>query len=573
LAQKSFAACREWRRVMIVGVLAGAGLVMVTATIFMTARSYGKLPQRVPLHFGLDGSVNTWGPRPAVWLVPAIQLAIATMDALVFSSGAEPVRGLLLADFILALMWRAQLLIITTATSGKTKADLSGFWLTLLVTLGAAGLLLAACSSRTSVVPNPTAGALNVRPLATHKIAHVVVVIQENRSFNDLFATFPGAKGTTEGKMSDGRTVELSKSDLNVHYDLGHSWNEFLGDYAGGKMDGFDLEAGGGSGGRAGTRPYQYVDPKQVASYWDIAKSYVLADEMFATQGSGSYTAHQDLIRGGTQINDKESLIDYPSHTPWGCDAPKNTTTSVLLVQTQKYLPYGGPFPCLKYATLRDLLDEKGAGWKYYSPPVAIGKSGATWNAFDSIRAVRYGREWNLNVTSSANRFFRDVKEGELPAVSWVIPDLANSDHPRSGSDTGPSWVAGIVNAVGESKYWSSSAVIIVWDDWGGFYDPVPPPFRDHSGGLGFRVAMLVVSPYARKGRVSHTQYEFGSILRFIEDTWDLGRLGTSDVRATSIGDCFDFTQQPRAFVPIPAKYSRAFFENQPPSYQPVDTQ
>ncbi len=451
--------------------------------------------------------------------------------------------------------------------TGKLRAGLM---------LSTACILPAACNSRaTNVVPGTLhwqAPSANAAPPAS-KIAHVVVVIQENRSFNNLFATYPGAKGATEGKMSNGRTVKLTKSDLAYRYDLGHSWTEFLQDYDGGKMDGFNLETGLGNGGHAGTAPYRYVDPKQVAPYWDIAKSYVLADEMFATQGSGSYTAHQDLIRGGTDLDGKESIIDFPSHAPWGCDAPKNTTTSVLLLQTQKYLHYGGPFPCYKYATLRDLLDAKGLSWKYYSPPVALGHSGATWNAFDSIRAVRYGREWNLNVTTTPNRFFRDIKDGELPAVSWLIPDLANSDHPAEGNDTGPSWIASVVNAVGESNYWNSSAVIIVWDDWGGFYDPERPPFRDHTGGLGFRVAMLVVSPYARKDRVSHTQYEFGSILRFIEDTWNLGRLGTSDVRATSINDCFDFEQKPRAFAPIPAKYSRAFFERQPPSYQPVDTQ
>jgi len=440
--------------------------------------------------------------------------------------------------------------------------------------LTAACILLAACDSRaTSVVPSDRLGMTSDRLRMTRSpIAHVVVVIQENRSFNDLFAKYPGARGATVGKMSDGRAVKLTKGDLSYPNDLGHGWGTFLQDYDGGKMDGFNLE-GGGDGKLAGTAPYQYIDPKQVAPYWDIAKSYVLADEMFSTQGSGSYTAHQDLIRGGTELNGSESIIDFPSHAPWGCDAPKNTTTAVLTVQTQKYLPDGGPFPCLKYATLRDLLDAKGVSWKYYSPPVKIGHSGALWNAFDSIRAVRYGGEWKANVTRSSGAIFSDIKENKLPSVAWLIPDGANSDHPGTGKDTGPSWVAGVVNAVGESKYWSSSAIVIVWDDWGGFYDPVPPPFRDHTGGLGFRVAMLVVSPYARKGRVSHTQYEFGSILRFIENTWHLGRLGTSDVRATSIGDCFDFKRKPRAFVPIQAKYSRTFFERQPPSYLPVDTQ
>jgi phospholipase C len=399
-------------------------------------------------------------------------------------------------------------------------------------------------------------------------IAHVVVVIQENRSFDNLFATFPGADGATEGKTSNGKTVKLRKTELAYPHDLGHSWQRFLAAYDGGKMDGFNLE-GGGVSGYAGTDPYQYVDPKQIAPYWEIARTYVLADHMFQTQGSGSYTAHQDLIRGGTSIDANESLIDFPSQQPWGCDSPPGTTTSILTV-AQKFLPASGPFPCLTYRTLRDLLDAKNLSWKYYSPRIN-GSTGAVWNAFDSIKAVRYGPEWKTNVTTTSSVFFKEVAENRLPAVSWIVPILTNSDHSGPHVDAGPSWVGNIVNTVGESKYWDSTAVVIVWDDWGGFYDNVPPPFRDKTGGLGFRVPMLVVSPYARKGYIAHREYEFGSILKFIEDNWQLGRIGTSDVRAASIAGCLDFRQHPRKFIPIPVKYSREYFENQPPSDQPVD--
>ncbi|MFY9886481.1 MAG: alkaline phosphatase family protein [Candidatus Cybelea sp.] len=402
------------------------------------------------------------------------------------------------------------------------------------------------------------------------RIQHVVILIQENRSFDNLFETFPGADGATSGKMSNGQTVRLKKSDLAFPVDLNHNWLVFLRDYDNGKMDGFSLE-NNGKGGYAGPLPYRYVDPKQIAPYWDMARAYVLADHMFQTQGSGSYTAHQDLIRGNTAIDANDSIIDFPSQQPWGCDSPKGTTTT-LLTTSQKLLPNAGPFPCLEYRTLRDLLDAKGISWKYYSPRVE-GSTGAVWNAFDSIKAVRYGRQWKTNVTSTSSAIFKHISEGTLPAVSWIVPTLPNSDHPGHHYDQGPSWVANVVNAIGESRYWKTSAIVIVWDDWGGFYDNVAPPFRDHGGGLGFRVPMLVVSPYARKGHISHTQYEFASILKFVEDNWKLGRLGVADVRAKSIGDCFDFAQRPRKFVPITAKYSRAFFEHQPPSNQPVDTE
>jgi phospholipase C len=433
-------------------------------------------------------------------------------------------------------------------------------------------LFVAACSARTTSdslgISPPNLPARYAVPEAK-RIDHVVIVIQENRSFDNLFATFPGADGATEGKMSNGQTVRLKKSDLAYPYDLGHGWQAFLDDYDSGKMDGFNLENKGKSGEKAGEAAYRYVDPKQIAPYWDIAKTYVLADHMFQTQGSGSYTAHQDLIRGGTFIGSGKTIIDFPSQQPWGCDSPPGTTTSILTT-AQKYLPFAGPFPCLTYRTIRDLLDAKGVSWKYFSPRV-VGSTGAVWNAFDTIKAVRYGPEWKTHVTSTSSAIFKAISDGSLPAVSWVVPTLPNSDHPGPHSDQGPSWVANIVNAIGEGAYWKTTAIVIVWDDWGGFYDNAPPPFRDDGGGLGFRVPMLVVSPYTRKGHISHTQYEFGSILKFIEDNWRLGRLGSSDVRSRSIADCFNFAQRPRKFVPISAKYSRAYLESQPPSNQPVD--
>ncbi len=416
-------------------------------------------------------------------------------------------------------------------------------------------------------------------------ISHVVVMIQENRSFDNLFATFPGAAGATQGKMKtpSGYTyVPLQKTSLNYPCDFGHSYNGVIKDYDGGAMDGFGLEGGGKKcPGQQGTAPYQYVDPLEIVPYWQIAETYVLGDHMFQTQGSGSFSAHQDLIAGGSTIDPQQTktVIDFPSKKPWGCDAPNGTVTSVIIAKgsSLQYRYHHGPFPCFKYQTLRDLLDTAGLSWRYYTPPEP-GGIGALWNGFDAIDAVRNGPEWNTNIVSQT-QIFSDITGGALPAVSWVIPTEANSDHPGNASDTGPSWVGSVVNAIGESQYWNSTAIVVVWDDWGGFYDHVPPPFFDRWGGLGFRVPLLIASPYARQGSsryggyVSHTQYEFGSILKFIEDVFGLGRLGTTDVRANSIDDSFDFTQAPRAFVPIGTKYSRSFFERQPPSRAPVDTE
>jgi phospholipase C len=172
---------------------------------------------------------------------------------------------------------------------------------------------------------------------------------------------------------------------------------------------------------------------------------------------------------------------------------------------------------------------------------------------------------------------FKDIQAGHLPAVSWITPNGPNSDHPAEQingvkTDDGPAWVASIVNAVGESKYWKSSAIVVLWDDWGGFFDHVPPPIYDTQGGLGFRFPMIIISPYVQP-HVEHTQYETTSVLRFIENNWNLGSLNQEDQRAASIGNAFNFSQTPRPFQPIGSKHSASYFLKQGPSDQPPDTE
>ncbi|MBV8117375.1 MAG: hypothetical protein JOZ01_05330 [Candidatus Eremiobacteraeota bacterium] len=396
-------------------------------------------------------------------------------------------------------------------------------------------------------------------PSSANAIQHIVVVIQENRSFDNLFATYPGADGTTYGYLHNGHKFFLTKAPLSGK-ELTHLRCGYLIEYDGGKMDGFDqiwFTSGCGRPSQAaGTYPLRYVDPAQIQPYWTMAKNYELADHMFQTQGSGSFTAHQEFIVGGTKYTATRSLIDLPSTgVPWGCDGPRTPPTPMVTSYITTSLQFHfnqGPFPCMSYKALAGLLDVKRLSWKYYVPPLLTpGSSGALWNAFDAIRKVRYGRDWTKVVTPET-AIFQDISANNLPAVSWVIPCGQNSDH-ASSTDTGPSWVAGIVNAIGKSAAWKSTVIIVVWDDWGGYFDHVPPAFIDDQGGLGFRVPMLVISPYSKKvGYISHTQYEFGSIVKFIENNWNLGNLGQTDVRATSIADMLDLTKS-RAFVPIPA--------------------
>ena len=424
---------------------------------------------------------------------------------------------------------------------------------------GTLGGAKTACAFSTALPCESTAAATG-QPTP---IRHVVIMIQENRSFDNFFATYPGADGTTTGMTHNGVTVPLYAGKLADTTDIGHSWPTFVKEYDHGKMDGFDLIRFRG-GAPAGLFPYQYVDPKHIQPYWAMARQYVLADHMFETQSSGSFIGHQDLIAGGSAIAREKSLVNYPTDQPWGCDAPRGTKTS-LITRDHGLLRNQGPFPCLDYPTLRDLLDAKGVSWKYYAPRFYWKSGGWLWTAFDAIRAVRYSSEWRTNVVSPETSIFADISNDRLPAVSWLIPDKTNSDHPESGSSNGPSWVARVVNAIGESREWNSTAIIVVWDDWGGWYDHVKPPQLDYQG-LGFRVPMLVISPYARRGYVAHTQYESGSILRFVEDNWALGRLGTSDRRAKSIRNVFDFSRPARKFVPISAPRSLEYFLNQPPS-------
>jgi phospholipase C len=431
----------------------------------------------------------------------------------------------------------------------------------------------------------PSAGPASlpqVRADAASPIQHVVIVIQENRSFNDFFATFPGADGTTTGKVAEdpqcginkGETLALTPSDLLVKRDLGHRYSTYVTSRDHGKMDGFDRALFVGQNGFECTYPYQYTKPAQIKPYWDLAEQYVLAEHMFQTEGSDSFTAHQDLIAGGTQIKPNEALVDIPTcgarTCTWGCDAPPGTRTS-LISERDVFRQGAGPFPCLSYATLRDLLDAKGVSWKYYVPPMGAGM-GRLMTAFDAIKAVRYGPEWHTNISRPQTKIFNDITNDELPAVSWLVPDALDSDHPGDGAtDTGPSWVAAVVNAIGKSREWKSTAIIILWDDWGGFYDNMNP--RQYGfGSLGFRVPAIIVSPYAKRGYIAKTDYEFGSILKYIENNWHLGRLGTTDVRATSIIDCFDYSQKPRAFKHIAVKYPESYFLTRPPSYRPVDT-
>jgi phospholipase C len=474
--------------------------------------------------------------------------------------------------------------------------------------LGAAllGLLfVTACSSNGgSALAGRSGGDLGtlpgVRPASGsigQYISHVVVIIQENRSFENFFAGYPGANAPLSG-------CSLPPSDSKIHRrtaapfrrestsgsgcppgditiplkpitfdgpDLQHNWRSSEVDYDKGNMDGF-----GKFGHKGAYGAYAYVEQSEVEPYWSMANQYVLADAMFPTEWGGSFTGHLTLVAGNDQINatPSESEVDFPNGLHDDCDAPAGTRSSYIMAKGEEHY-YQGPFPCFdQFNTIADVLDKAAISWKIYADRLV---GAGMWEPFEEIKSVRYGPDWRTNVIAPQTRILTDPGNGQLADVTWVTPTKKDSDHPGNRSAAGPSWVASVVNAVGESSYWNTSAIIVVWDDWGGWYDNAKPPQLDYRG-LGFRVPCLIISPYAKTGYVDDTQYEYGSILKFIEEVYNLPNIGPAsemytDARAKGLDNAFDFSQQPRAFVKIRGKYPLAHFLHEPYSNEPVDTE
>ncbi|MGC9991215.1 MAG: alkaline phosphatase family protein [Candidatus Cybelea sp.] len=455
----------------------------------------------------------------------------------------------------------------------------------------------AGCSSG-NTSPPVFARALPQSGSPSQYIKNVVVIVQENRSLDNFFAGYPGANAPTSGcAIPNGsarpRTRQVARpssssgcpsGDVSVPFqqitfdgtggkniDLAHDWYSSKVDYHEGKMDGFSRW------GKPGLYPaYSYVEESLIAPYWDMAQQYVLADEMFPTEWGGSFTAHLTLVAGNDTIDQspRESEVDFPNKVPDDCDSPPGTVSSYITSKDAEKR-FQGPFPCFdQWDTMANVLDNAGISWKYYATKLL---DGGLWEPYEAMKYVRYGPDWDTDIIAPQTQVLKDAADGNLASVTWVSPSHSDSDHPAYHSDLGPSWVASVVNAVGESSYWNSTAIVIVWDDWGGWYDNSKPPQLDYRG-LGFRVPCLIISPYAKAGYVDHTQYEFGSILKFIEEVYGTGSIGSSsqgytDQRATSLDAAFDFTQKPRAFIAIPSKYPPSHFLREPPSNEPVDTQ
>jgi phospholipase C len=441
--------------------------------------------------------------------------------------------------------------------------------LTLTVCLAACGGNGGASTPSTaSTTPLQRAsGWTNLRLGATGKIQHVVIIVQENRSFDNLFAGFPGANTQSYGYTSSGEKVDLKPVGLEAPWDIAHGSATYFDACDGQgtlpgtdcKMDGFDKE-GVNCGAPLPPCPYPhpqygYVPKSETKPYFAMAKQYVLGDAMFTSNfDASSFVSHQYIIAGQASAS-----VDFPLGGPWGCGGPSD---KIATITQQRKIPGGYIVVCFNNQTLGDELSAAGISWKYYAS--TLNGDGGIWSAYQAIKHIRRSPSWHEHVLSPQTRFFKDIQNAALPAVSWVTPTCANSDHAGCESNHGPHWVASLVNAIGTSQYWNSTAIFVFWDDYGGWYDHVPPPFADYDG-LGIRVPLLVISPYAKQGYVSHVQYEHGSILKFVEDQFGLGRLSASDARANSPeADCFDFSKPPRSFTPIPSLLHQADFEREP---------
>jgi phospholipase C len=369
------------------------------------------------------------------------------------------------------------------------------------------------------------------------KIDHIVFIVKENRSFDNYFGTFPGANGATTATISTGKTIPLGHMPDPATHDMGHQWLHAHNDVDGGKMDRFDQEFDCSINGDnlCLTQLYQ----SDIPNYWSYAQTYTLADEAFSNVASGSYPAHLDLVAGSSL----ETLDNPHSNDPaqWGCDAIAGTTVvsmnpTTYVVDTQ--------FPCFTANTLGNLADTAGVSWKAYTS-VEPSQSGYIYNPFRSFNSIYFGSDWGSKVVTY-NDFITDATAGNLPALSWLTPPSNDTDHPPDSACVGENWAVQQINAImqGPQSQWNSTVIVMVWDDWGGLYDHVPPPYRDQYG-LGLRVPLIIISPWAVQG-VYHTEIEFASVLRFMEETFNLPSLGTADAVANDMQDAFNFSQTPR---------------------------
>jgi phospholipase C len=414
-------------------------------------------------------------------------------------------------------------------------------------------------SSAPVVTPSPTSDAF-ASSLAHGPIKHVVFIVKENRTFDNYFGLYPGADGTRRGKaLIKGKTkpVDLKAAvDVQPH-DLSHGFVSGMKSIDGGRMDGFNTISGGSD--FAG---YSQFSRDSLPHYFKYADRFILADHFFTSMFGPTTPEHLYTVAGQAK-----KIVDNPqnsSTSKWYCDDPTETAPhfiSGLSAKTQKKIMYWEDhiqenFPvnlykiahywkqlrlCFDVKILPDELNDAGISWKYYAEPDNF------QNIMQAIKHVRFGPDWNK--VQYPDRFLDDIKRDRMPHVSWINPPGPYSEHPGNTNSVcaGENWTVRYLNAIQRSRYWKSTAVVIVWDDFGGFYDHVIPPRYDIMG-TGPRTPALIISPWTRSGSnpmgggIDHHTYEFSSVVRFIEDIFELPSMTKRDGRADPLTGAFDFS-------------------------------
>jgi phospholipase C len=428
----------------------------------------------------------------------------------------------------------------------------------------------------------PTTGAI-VGPADIHKIKHVVVIMQENRSFDEYFGTYPGADGIPPGVCvpvtASGGCMAPYHNPADLNTGGPHNLSNATADINGGQMNGFVTQAlratpnckvrndpNCGPGGQKKTDVMGWHDAREIPNYWDYAHDFVLQDHMFEPNASWSLPEHL------FQVSEWSALCKVPG-LPASCvNRPQAPALPPDFVAAGRP---PNPTPDYAWTDLTYLLHRNQVSWGYYVvnggepdceddatisciPKQQNATTPGIWNPLPFFDTVKADNQLG-NVQSVAN-FYQAANNGNLPAVSWVVPSWAVSEHPPGLISAGQSYVTSLVNAVMRSRDWDSTAIFLSWDDWGGFYDHVQPPRVDQNG-YGLRVPGLVISPYAKQGFIDHQTLSFDAYVKFIEDDFLGGaRLDPKtdgrpdprpDVRenAPQLGDLvsdFDFGQQPR---------------------------
>ncbi len=365
-------------------------------------------------------------------------------------------------------------------------------------------------------------------PQGLNKIQHVVFMVKENRSFDNYFGTYPGANGASTAVLSTGAVYPLGHTPDSTPQDICHLWQCLVGEIDYGKMDHFDTSQGCQ---RNGTYLcLSQLTRQDIPNYFTYADNFTLADNYFSSITATSFPNHLYTIAAGSG-----GIIDQAfdgDNRAVGCEAPPNSTTRFM----DQYGNVTYQYPCIDIPTLGDLLDESNITWTSYSPDHII------FNAFTAINHIFNSPLWNQHISYYGN-FANDAQSGNLPAVSWLV-ESNESEHPPFSSCYGENWTTQQINAIMSGPDWDSTVIFLTWDDPGGLYDHVTPPNEDEYG-LGARVPMIIISPYALAGHISHTQYEPSSVLKFIEELFNLPSLTQRDQNANDMMDSFNFNQNP----------------------------